>query len=162
MGLIDDFKAGVSELWNDPASFVEDSANIETLGVVPQGQYTVPPVYQSAPAPQTVYNGGNAPGSAPGGGNAFFAGLETLWSSPTAFTQDLGSVVTGGAIPDANYIPPKAGGSSFLAGLEELAQNPSQFFKDLPGLPSSTQLTVWGTLAVVGILGIAYISHKVF
>jgi hypothetical protein len=112
----------------------------------------------SQPAAQTAYQ--------PGGGNAFFAGLEELFTSPTAFFQD---ATAGG---DSGYLPPAqpGGGSAFVAGLEEVSTDPGQAASDfasqtgidkvLPSLPSFGELVVIGGLVVIGILGVAYISHK--
>lgn len=118
---------------------------------------------------QTTYN------TAPGGGNPFFAGLEELFNAPASFARDVASST--GIVDQSTYIPPTktlssgqtvvepGGGSSFVAGLEEGAQNPTGFAADLglpnlPDLPGQGTITIWLVLAVVGVLGIAYISHK--
>lgn len=115
-------------------------------------------------AAQTVYGTNNAPG----GGNAFFAGLEELFSSPGSFVKD---AVPGG---DSGYVPPKnaaggaepGGGSAFLAGVEEIVQAPSQAGSDFSSsigsvLPSTTTtVIVLGLVAVIG-LSVAYSFHKV-
>lgn len=106
-------------------------------------------------AAQTVY----AP-TPPGNGNPFFAGLEELFGSPKAFVQDATPLAG-----DSGYIPKAApgGGNAFVAGLESATYTPSAFIQDLPGvdlLPGSGTLTTWLIVGVVGLLAVAYISHK--
>lgn len=97
---------------------------------------------------------------APGGGNPFFAGLEELWNAPGSFLEDSVPGVDSGYKPAANKAggAQPGGGSAFLAGVEELFQDPAQGFKDLGS--STSTITLWLSLAVVGVLGLAYISHK--
>src|SRR6185437_8652558 len=129
-------------------------ADRQGLAIDPQANQTA---FQEA-GNDTFFPGDGSPvvsSAPPGGGNAFFAGLEELFSSPTSFAKDSFGI-------DNNYVPPAApgGGSAFVAGLEDLVQKPGDFLDKL-GVPGSGTVTVWLILGVVGVLGIAYIAHKV-
>lgn len=143
------FLAGLQELLSAPLSFLMDSSPGGNSGYVPPAQ---PADGAARPKTDVPLRGVDR---APGNGNAFFAGLEELATSPGSFLVDSST------FGDSGYVPPAkpGGGSAFVAGLEEAYNNPDKFFKDLPQ-PGSGMLTVWAVLGVVGILGVAYITHK--
>jgi hypothetical protein len=93
----------------------------------------------------------------PGGGSSFFAGLEELFNKPTDAVKDATGIGT------ATYVPDRpGGGSNFLAGLEETATAPHKALGDLwDSLPTGPKLYVAGGLIVAGIVGLAYLAHKV-
>lgn len=114
------------------------------------------------PIQQTVYGSNNPPG----GGNPFFAGLEEIFSSPKSAVSDAASSVGIGG--GGTWVPEKnaaggaqpGAGNSFLAGAEELWNDPGQFVGDANPLPNGLP-TATIAIVVIGILGAAYIAHKV-
>lgn len=143
--------------WQQLAAKNQAIADQQGLAIDPQANLTA---FQEAGNDTFFPGDGPATVTPPGGGNAFLAGLEELFTSPTSFAKDAVGI-------DNNYVPPAApgGGSPFVAGLEDLVTNPSDFLSKLPNpvaaiWPGTNTVTVWLIVGVVGILGVAYIAHK--